>query len=52
MGRNIGPQDRCDCTLRRKVGMVFARPVVLPLSIRGNLTYGLEMAGERARATE
>ncbi|HLE89703.1 MAG TPA: ATP-binding cassette domain-containing protein, partial [Anaerolineales bacterium] len=27
--------------LRRKVGMVFARPVVLPLSIRGNLTYGL-----------
>lgn len=33
--------------LRRKVGMVFARPIVLPLSIRGNLTYGLEMAGER-----
>ncbi len=35
--------------LRRRVGMVFARPVVLPLSIRGNLTYGLEMAGERNR---
>ena len=34
--------------LRRKVGMVFARPVVLPLSIRGNLTYGLELAGERS----
>lgn len=33
--------------LRRRVGMVFARPIVLPLSIRGNLTYGLEMAGER-----
>jgi phosphate transport system ATP-binding protein len=33
--------------LRRRVGMVFARPVVLPLSIRGNLTYGLERAGER-----
>jgi phosphate transport system ATP-binding protein len=33
--------------LRRKVGMVFARPVVLPLTIRGNLTYGLELAGER-----
>lgn len=31
--------------LRRQVGMVFARPVVLPLSIRGNLTYGLEVAG-------
>jgi phosphate transport system ATP-binding protein len=35
--------------LRRKVGMVFARPVVLPLSIRGNLTYGLELAGVRSR---
>ena len=33
--------------LRRKVGMVFARPVVLPMSIRKNLTYGLELAGER-----
>jgi phosphate transport system ATP-binding protein len=33
--------------LRRRVGMVFARPVVLPLTIRGNLTYGLELAGER-----
>ncbi len=31
--------------LRRRVGMVFARPVVLPLTIRGNLTYGLELAG-------
>jgi phosphate transport system ATP-binding protein len=36
--------------LRRRVGMVFARPVVLPFSIRRNLTYGLEMAGERNRA--
>ena len=33
--------------LRRKVGMVFARPVVLPMSIRQNLTYGLELAGEK-----
>lgn len=32
--------------LRRQVGMVFARPVVLPLSIQKNLTYGLEVAGE------
>jgi phosphate transport system ATP-binding protein len=31
--------------LRRKVGMVFARPVVLPLTIQENLTYGLEVAG-------
>ena len=33
--------------LRRKVGMVFARPVVLPFSIRGNVTYGLELMGMR-----
>lgn len=35
--------------LRRRVGMVFARPVPLPLSIRDNVTYGLEMAGEKNR---
>jgi phosphate transport system ATP-binding protein len=34
-------------SLRRRVGMVFARPVVLPFSIRQNLTYGLEVAGVR-----
>jgi phosphate transport system ATP-binding protein len=34
-------------SLRRKVGMVFARPVVLPFSIRRNLTYGFELAGVR-----
>ncbi|MBC8496319.1 MAG: phosphate ABC transporter ATP-binding protein [Anaerolineales bacterium] len=33
--------------LRRRVGMVFARPVVLPMSIRQNLIYGLEVAGEK-----
>jgi phosphate transport system ATP-binding protein len=36
--------------LRRRVGMVFARPVVLPLTIRGNLTYGLERAGEKTKS--
>ncbi len=30
--------------LRRKVGMVFARPVVLPMSIRENVLYGLRLA--------
>jgi phosphate transport system ATP-binding protein len=34
--------------LRRRVGMVFARPVVLPMSISENITYGLELAGERS----
>jgi phosphate transport system ATP-binding protein len=33
--------------LRRKVGMVFARPIVLPMSIRSNLTYALELTGEK-----
>ncbi|MBM3151220.1 MAG: phosphate ABC transporter ATP-binding protein [Chloroflexi bacterium] len=36
--------------LRRRVGMVFARPVTLPLTIRGNLTYGLELAGEKRKS--
>jgi phosphate transport system ATP-binding protein len=40
--------------LRRRIGMVFARPVVLPFTIRGNLTYGLELAGvrDKSRLTE
>jgi phosphate transport system ATP-binding protein len=36
--------------LRQRVGMVFARPVPLPISIRQNITYGLEVAGERRKA--
>jgi len=34
--------------LRRQVGMVFARPVVLPMTIRQNMTYGMELAGIRS----
>jgi len=49
-GKNILDPDVDVIALRRRVGMVFARPVVLPLSIRGNLTYGLELAGEKRRA--
>jgi phosphate transport system ATP-binding protein len=37
-------------SLRRRVGIVFTRPVVLPMTIRQNLTYGLELAGERSRS--
>jgi phosphate transport system ATP-binding protein len=33
--------------LRRRVGIVFAQPVPLPLNIRQNVTYGLELAGVR-----
>ena len=35
--------------LRRKIGMVFSRPVPLPLSIYENVAYGLRMAGERSK---
>jgi len=49
-GENILDPKTDVIALRRKVGMVFARPVVLPMSIRENLTYGLELAGERRRA--
>lgn len=37
-------------SLRRRVGMVFARPIVLPMSIRENLTYGLTLQGIRDAA--
>ncbi len=37
-------------TLRRRVGIVFAQPNPLPFSIRQNISYGLELAGERRRA--
>lgn len=37
--------------LRRRVGIVFARPVPLPMSIYRNITYGLELAGIRDRET-
>ncbi len=36
--------------LRRKVGMVFSRPVPLPLTIYQNISYGLEVAGERRKS--
>ena len=49
-GKNILERDVDVIALRRRIGMVFARPVVLPLSIRGNLTYALELAGEKRRA--
>jgi phosphate transport system ATP-binding protein len=49
-GENILNPSTDVIALRRRVGMVFARPVVLPLSIRANLTYGLELAGEKSKA--
>jgi phosphate transport system ATP-binding protein len=36
--------------LRRRVGMVFALPIPLPMTIYENMTYGLRMQGERHQA--
>jgi phosphate transport system ATP-binding protein len=36
--------------LRRRVGMVFALPIPLPLTIYENVTYGPRMQGERRQA--
>ena len=49
-GQNILDPQTDVIALRRKVGMVFARPVVLPMSIRQNLIYGLELAGEKRKS--
>ncbi|MEI6290052.1 MAG: phosphate ABC transporter ATP-binding protein [Chloroflexota bacterium] len=45
-GINILDKNVDVIKLRRNVGMVFARPVVLPMSIKKNITYGLEVMGE------
>lgn len=36
--------------LRRKIGMVFSRPVPLPLSVYENIAYGLRLAGEQRKS--
>jgi phosphate transport system ATP-binding protein len=36
--------------LRRKIGMVFSRPVPLPLSVYENVAYGLRLAGEQRKS--
>jgi phosphate transport system ATP-binding protein len=42
----------CDVVkLRKRVGMLFALPVPLPMSIFDNVTYGLRLAGQRRRGT-
>ncbi len=48
-GENILGPDNDVNALRRRVGMVFSRPVSLPLSIYENVAYGLVMAGMRNR---
>jgi phosphate transport system ATP-binding protein len=49
-GQDILSPDTDVIALRRKVGMVFSRPLPLPLTIYQNVSYGLEVAGERNRS--
>ena len=48
-GKNIYSDDIDAVDLRRKVGMVFALPLPLPISISENLTYGPKLAGIKNR---
>lgn len=49
-GQNIYDPDANVIELRRKVGIVFSRPVPLPLTIYQNVSYGLEVAGIRSKS--
>jgi phosphate transport system ATP-binding protein len=49
-GQDIFAPEVDVITLRRRVGMVFARPVPLPLSIRENITYGLTFGRKPSRS--
>jgi phosphate transport system ATP-binding protein len=49
-GENILDPHTDVIALRRKVGIVFARPTPLPLTIYQNVSYGLELAGEQSRS--
>lgn len=44
-GQNIYDPTVNVSELRRRVGMVFAQPLPLPMSIRQNITYGMKLAG-------
>lgn len=49
-GINILGPDVDVIALRRRIGMVFSQPVVLPMTIEENITYGLKLAGIRKQA--
>ncbi len=48
-GRDIYAAGTCPTTLRRRVGMVFAVPTPLPLSVYDNVAYGPRLAGRGRR---
>ena len=49
-GEDILTPDFDVIQLRRRLGIVFARPVPLPMSIYDNVIYGLRLAGIRDRS--
>ncbi len=49
-GQDVYHRDYDAVELRKKVGMVFALPVALPMSIYENVVYGARLAGVRERA--
>ncbi len=46
-GQDIYAPNVSVSDLRRRVGIVFAQPLPLPLSIRANIEYGPRLAGVR-----
>lgn len=46
-GKNILDKDMDVTELRRKIGVVFSRPIPLPLTVSQNISFGLEAAGEK-----
>jgi phosphate transport system ATP-binding protein len=49
-GQDIYAPGMDVAALRRRVGIVFAQPIPLPMSIRQNIEYGPRLAGLRDRA--
>ena len=49
-GRDLLAPDIDVIELRRKMGVVFSRPIPLPLTVYGNLSFGLEVAGMRDKS--
>ena len=49
-GKNILDPDVNPVELRRKIGIVFSRPVPLPLTIYENVAYGLRLMGENNKS--
>ena len=48
-GENILAPKLDVTQLRRRIGIVFSRPMPLPMSVSQNVSYGLEVAGEHDR---